>query len=99
VKSNPPPPAGNGEGEPRITLNLPIKERVGAARHITTPKKKATTTVEPLIGSDAPRDKAASHYILARCEPRQIRHIRRSAWVEEFLIKWEPKKCTLWEAL
>ncbi len=62
-------------------------------------KRKIHTTVEPLRGSDAPWDTAAIHHILARSEPRRIKHGRRSTWIEEFLVRWEPETCTFEEAL
>ena len=57
------------------------------------------TAVEPLRGRDAPGDKAVIQHILARCELRRVRHGRRSAWVEEFLVKWGPETCTSGDAL
>jgi len=57
------------------------------------------TTAEPLRGSDVPGDKANIQYILARCEPRRVRHGRRSIWVEEFLVQWGPENCTFGDAL
>ena len=55
--------------------------------------------MEPLRGSDAPGDKASIQRILARSEPRRIRHGRHKTWVEEYLVQWGPEHCTFGEAL
>ena len=86
------------QGGHRITLNFPAKGRAGAVRHKAVPKRKASTTIVPLRGSDAPGNKATINHVLARCEPRQIHHNKCSAWVEELLVQWEPEKCTPREA-
>ena len=44
-------------------------------------------------------DKAAIHHILARAEPRRIKHGRRSTCVDEFLVCREPAKYTFCESL
>jgi len=62
-------------------------------------KRKIHITMEPLRGSDAPGDTAAIHHILARSEPRRIKHGRRSTWVEEFLVRREPKTCIFGDVL
>ncbi len=36
--------------------------------------------------------------MLERCTPRRIKHNRRSTYVEEFLVQWDPEECTLQEA-
>ena len=36
--------------------------------------------------------------MLERCTPRRIKHNRRSNYVEEFLVQWDPEECTLQEA-
>jgi len=62
-------------------------------------KKKIHTTVEPLRGSDAPGDKATIRHIFAHFEPIRIKHDRRFAWAEEFLVRWEHVTYTFGEAL
>jgi len=81
-----------GPGRPaRITLHI----RPNRSGH----KWKTHPTVEPLRGSDALGDKAAIHQIVARSEPMRIKHGRRSTWVDEFQVRWNPKECTFGEAL
>jgi hypothetical protein len=41
---------------------------------------------------------ASISLVLARCTPRRIKHNKRSTYVEEFLVQWDPKDCTLQEA-
>ena len=36
--------------------------------------------------------------VLARTEPRRIKHKKRYTHVEEFLVRWGPESCTLEEA-
>ena len=86
-----------GTRHTRIFLNFPAKEQ-GPPRQ-TCSKCGRPTTIEPLKGSDAPGDKASIQQILARNEPRRVRHNRRSTWVEEFLVQWGPEHCTFGEAL
>ena len=51
------------------------------------------------MGIDALDDKAVIHHILAHSEPMRIRYGRRSTWIEEFLVRWEPETCTFGDAL
>ena len=75
----------------KITLNTPLSR----PEH----KRKIHIIVEPLRGSDAPGDTATIHRIFARSEPRCINHGRGSTWIEESLVRWEPKTCTFGDAL
>ena len=68
------------QGGHRIALNFPTKGRAGVATHKAAHKKKSSTTIEPLRGSDANGNKAAIHRISAGYEPRRIHHNRRSIW-------------------
>ncbi len=60
----------------RIMLNFPTKERIGTSHRRKSDKRRRPTTVEPVKGSDAPGDKATIKRILARSEPRRVRHGR-----------------------
>jgi hypothetical protein len=71
----------------RIFLHFPAKGKAKTPRGQTGAKRIRSTTIEPLRGIDAPGDKASIQQILARSEPRRIRHNRRSTWVEEFLVQ------------
>ncbi len=82
----------------RIVLNFPTRGKSGAPRRRVTYKRGRATTIETLRGSDAPGDKASTQQVLARSEPRRVRHGRRSTWVEEFLIQWGLEHCTFGEA-
>jgi hypothetical protein len=66
----------------RIMLNFPSKKKTGTSRGRRSDKRRRPTTIEPLRGSDAPGDKATILRILARSEPRRVRHGRRKTWVE-----------------
>jgi len=94
-----PCPHATAQEGPRIILNFLAKGRTDVAKHRAVFELKVATTSEPLRGSDVPGDKRAIHHILGRCEPKRIRLIRRSTWVEDFFVQWEPEKCTLGEAL
>jgi hypothetical protein len=83
----------------RIMLNIPSRKKKGASHQRNSDKRRRPTTVEPLRGSDAPGDKASIQRILARSEPRRIRHGRHKTWVEEYLVQWGPEHCTFGEAL
>ncbi len=83
----------------RITLHFPPKGKTRNNAKNLGYKRKIHTIVEPLKGSDAPGDKAAIHYVLARSEPRRIKHDRRYTWVEEFLVLWGTETCTFGEVL
>jgi len=41
---------------------------------------------------------ASISLVLARCTPRRIKHNKRSTYVEEFLVQWDPEDFTLQEA-
>ena len=83
----------------RIVLNLPTKKKKGTSHRRNSDKRRRPTTIEPLRGSDAPGDKASIQCILARSEPRRVRHGRYKTWVEEYLVQWGPEHCTFGEAL
>ncbi len=70
----------------RILQNIPTRKKKGASHRRDSDKRRRPTTVEPLRGSDAPGDKASIQRILARSEPRRIRHGRHKMWVEEYLV-------------
>ena len=74
-------PQGDPARSANITLHIPHK-RPGR-------KIQINTTMQPLMGSDASGDTAAIHQILARSEPRCIKHGRRSTRMEKFLIRWD----------
>jgi len=57
-----------------------------------------THTHQPLRGSDVPGGNASILSVLARAEARKVKHNRRFTRVEEFLVQWGPKICTLDEA-
>ena len=80
-------------------LNILAKKRKGTSHRRTTDKRRRPITIEPLRGSDAPGDKVSIIRILARSEPRRVRHGRYKTWVEEYLVQWGPEHCTLGEAL
>ncbi len=82
-----------------IRLNFPTKYKTGTSHRRKSDKRRRPTTIEPLRGSDAPGDNANIQRILARSEPRRVRHGRRKTWVEEYLVEWGPEYCTFGEAL
>jgi hypothetical protein len=88
-----------GTHRTRILLNFPAKGRPRAPRRQASSKRRWPTTIKPLRGSDAPWDKASIQQIMARTEPRRVRHGRRSTWMEEFMVQWGPEHCTFGEAL
>lgn len=55
--------------------------------------------MEPLSGSDALGATAAIYHILARSEPKRIKHGSKYTWVEEFLVRWKPETRTFGEIL
>jgi hypothetical protein len=61
-------------------------------------KRKLIITIEPLRGSDASGETVSISLVLAKCTPHRIKHNRRSTYVEEFLVQWDPEECTLREA-
>ena len=97
-----------GEGpqgpQPKITLHFPSPRQRKSERRKRNLKRKqdltrkALTTQEPLRDSDANGDNAGIKLVLARCTPRRITHNKRSTYVEEFLVQWDPEECTLLEA-
>ena len=80
-------------------LNIPTKKKTGTSHRRNSDKRRRPTTIEPIRGSDAPGDKASIQCILARSEPRRVRHGRYKTWVEEYLVQWGPEHCTFGEAL
>ena len=88
----------HGTHRTRLFVNFPAKGKAKAPRRQTSSKRGRPTTIEPLRSSDAPGYKASIQQIMARSEPRRIRHGRRSTWVEEFLVRWAPEHCTFGEA-
>ena len=78
--------AANGTNRTRILLNFPAKGKARTLRGQAGAKRVRSTTIEPLRGSNAPGDKASIQQILARSDPRLVRHNRRSTWVEEILV-------------
>ncbi len=60
----------------RIRLNIPTKKKKGTSHWRNSDKRRRPSAVEPLRGSDAPGDKASIQRILARSEPRRVRHGR-----------------------
>jgi hypothetical protein len=89
----------NGEAAPRLVMHFMPRGKKGAFNRGPTNKRKAPQTIAPIKVSDAPGGNASIQKVLARSEPRRIRHIRRSTYVEEFLVQWGPEKCTPAEAL
>jgi len=75
----------------KITLHIP-PSRPGH-------KRKIHINVKLARDSDAPGDMAAIQHILARSEPRRIKHGRRSTRVEELLVRWELETCTFGDVL
>ncbi len=84
-------PTGGSSRPPGIRIHIPPIR--------PDHKRKIPTTREPLRGSDAPGTTAAIHHIMARAEPRRIKHGRKSTWVKEFLVRWEPETSTFGEIL
>ena len=84
-------PQGGPARSAKIKLHIP-HNRPGH-------KRKIHTTVEPLTGSDAPGKTVAIDHILARSIPKRRKHGRRSTWLEEFLVRWEPETCTFGNTL
>jgi hypothetical protein len=94
----PPPPSRSTRREgPRIVLHLKTKRSRGPNRKAAS-KRHSAPTIEPLRGSDAPGENASILSVLARAEPRKIKHNRRFTHVEEFVVQWGPEICTLDEA-
>ena len=81
----------------RIVLHFKPRRKKGSQRNPAS-KRKPTPIIEPLRGSDAPDENASILSVLARAEPRKVKHNRRFTYVEEFLVQWGPKICTLDEA-
>jgi hypothetical protein len=79
----------------KVVLHFPSPRIVKAAKRHAALKRKAHSTITLLRVSDAANDKTAIHHISVRCKPLRIRHGRRSTWVEEFLIQWEPERYTV----
>ena len=83
----------------RLVVHIPTPRMRKADKRRLNLKRKASTTVEPLRGSDAPGNNAFIQRVLARCEPRKVKHNRRHTFVEEFLVQWGPEDCSLAETL
>jgi hypothetical protein len=81
-----------------ITLHFPTPRQRRSYKRKSDFKRKAITTIEPLRGSDANGEIAGISLILARSTPRRIHHNIWSAYVEEFIVQWDPEDCTLEEA-
>jgi len=81
----------------KLILHFPSPRRRKADKRKADLKRKARTTIEPLRGSDANGENAGVNLVLERCTPRRIKHNRRSTFVEEFLVQWDPEDCTLQE--
>ena len=90
----PSPPTREGT---RIALHFHKRRKKGHT-HTQLPKRKHTLTTEPLSENDAPGGNASILRVLARAEPRRVKHNRRFTSVEEFLVQWGPENCTLEEA-
>ena len=99
IESSLPKRVANSTNRTRIFLHFPTKGKTKTPRGQTGAKRIRSTTIEPLRGSDAPGDNAFIQQILARSEPRRVRHNRRSTWVKAFLVQWGPEHCTFGEAL
>jgi hypothetical protein len=84
----------NGIWRTRVVLNFPAKGKSGASCRQEGSRRGRVVTVEPLRGSDAPIQQ-----ILARSQPRRIRHGCRYPWVEQFMVQWAPEHCTFGESL
>jgi len=92
------PTEGHAGHPPTITLRLPPPRRRKADKRKADLKRKALITREPLRGSDANGENAEISLILEKCTPRRIKHNRRSTYVEDFPVQWDPEDCTLQEA-
>ncbi len=99
VLGNIPPPTSQptDAGGTRIVLHLKTSRKKGSKRDPAS-KRKPTPTIEPLRGSDALGGNASILSVLARAEPRKVKHNGRFTCVEEFLVQWGPEICTLDEA-
>ena len=80
-----------------MILHFKPRRKKGFKRN-TASKRKPTLIIEPLRGSDAPGGNASILSVMARTEPRKVKHNRRFTYVEEFLVQWGPKIYTLEEA-
>jgi hypothetical protein len=95
LRNVPPAPAQSTTGAgTRIALHFK-KRRNKGSKHAQSSKRKQAPTTEPLRGSDAPGEKASIIKVLARTDPRKVKHNRRFTYVEEFLVQWGPENCTL----
>jgi hypothetical protein len=92
------PTGGQLAQRTKITLHFPAPRQRKADKRKADLKRKLRTTIEPLRGSDANGETTSISLALARCTTRRIKHNRRSTYVEEFLVKWDPVDCTLQEA-
>ena len=77
----------------RIFLHFKPRKTKGAKRSQAS-KRKPPPTIEPLRGSDAPGGNASIISVLARTDPRKVKHNRRFTYVEDFLVQRGPEECT-----
>jgi hypothetical protein len=84
---NIPPPTSQPTyaGDTRIVLHFKSRRKKGSKRDPAS-KRKPVPIIEPLRGSDALGGNASILSVLARAEPRKIKHNRRFTCVEEFLV-------------
>ncbi len=93
-----PPPNAQPTDWESTRIVLHFKRRKKGSKRNPASKPKPTPLIEPFRGSDAPGGNASILSILARAEPRKVKHNRRFAYVEEFLVQWGPESRTLDEA-
>ena len=89
------PPSGTTTTTYENHLPLPLPKTAEGEKRGADFIRKAHPVIEPLQESGAPEDQAAIHLILARCDTLRIKHYRRSTWVAEVAVQWEPEQCTL----
>jgi hypothetical protein len=86
-------------GGTRLVLSFKTRNKKGATNQGSASKRKTASTIEPFQGSDAPGGNSTIQCVLARAEPKKVKHNRRYIYVEKFLVQWGPERCTLDEAL
>jgi len=77
-------------------LSIPPKRR--ADRRKAYLKRKVLTTRDPLRCNDPNGETTGIGLVLERYTPPRIKHNRRSIYVEELLVQWDPEDCALQEA-